>query len=264
MFEKLEERIVIEGEIVTLSNLHVGTGGDTRPNQIDNPVIKLPTGETYIPGSSIKGVLRCENDRLMNSISELLPNQELKVCDLEQSPEPCGQCVSCLLFGGKTASSIKVNDFISETKKTYKRDGVSISRKTRKAISGRKYDVEVAPRGTIYKGTIIIENPKFGKQQYAKLGGLLTLIHFFNNSNRALGGATSRGFGEAIILPKIIKSFKAQDYLDCTTGTVLLSFQNSPNQNRRLSWEYKCSENQLLKEIIEQWTLTLKEYKKSE
>lgn len=58
---KLIESIKITGQIKVLTGLHIGAGKDAvEIGGVDNPVVKNPiTGEPYIPGSSLKGKLRC-------------------------------------------------------------------------------------------------------------------------------------------------------------------------------------------------------------
>lgn len=50
---------LLKGKLVVQTGLHVGAGKDTiEIGGIDNPVIKTPQGDPYVPGSSIKGKLR--------------------------------------------------------------------------------------------------------------------------------------------------------------------------------------------------------------
>ena len=58
---KLLNSHLITGQIEVLTGLHIGAGKDAvEIGGVDNPVVKNPyTGEPYIPGSSLKGKLRC-------------------------------------------------------------------------------------------------------------------------------------------------------------------------------------------------------------
>ncbi|MDY6833111.1 MAG: type III-A CRISPR-associated RAMP protein Csm3 [Thermodesulfobacteriota bacterium] len=58
---KLITSYLITGQIEILTGLHIGASKDAvEIGGIDNPVVKNPyTGEPYIPGSSLKGKLRC-------------------------------------------------------------------------------------------------------------------------------------------------------------------------------------------------------------
>lgn len=220
MFERLEKRIIIEYKVITISDLHVGGHESTAPAAVDNPVIKDSRGYPIIPGSSLKGVLRSEMERLLRGL-------DIKACKPDSKPYPEGLCKSgkectvCLLFGGREyAGSIRIRDATATTQRTTLRDGVSIDRKSRKAAKGRYYDIEVVPSGVEFNGEIVIENPKLvatnpeSKEfEYAKLGAFLSLVRFFNVTGRSLGGAVSRGFGEVMLVPTRIREITAEDYM---------------------------------------------------
>lgn len=60
--EKLVKKIKIQTSITLITGLHIGGSSDNvEIGGIDNPVIKLATrgNEPYIPGSSLKGKMRC-------------------------------------------------------------------------------------------------------------------------------------------------------------------------------------------------------------
>jgi len=231
MFEKLESRIVLDYEVVVESDLHIGSGEMTGPGDVDLPVLKNPEGFPIIPGSSIKGVLRSEMQKLLNTLYE---GQKIKVnkANNEKLDEiPKADVHVAELFGGKVvingalmdvAGSIRIRDASANHKKTRVRDGVRIDLATRKASRGGKYTIEVVPKGTKFAGEIYIENPKLGESNYGKLGALLATVEFFNATTRTLGGATSRGYGQVKIVIRRIREFTAQDYLSGNTqGTEL-------------------------------------------
>ncbi len=207
MFRELENRAILHYRIVTRSDLHIGGHTTIEPAEVDNSVIKDTDGYPIIPGSSLKGVLRIEMERLLRSLG-------LKICDVNAGA--CNECAVCYLFGGKDlASSIRIRDAVANHKRTLIRDGVAIDRKARKARDGGKYDTEVVPKGTEFTGVATIENTTL-KEVYeqAKLGGLLSLIDFFNACCGTIGHASSRGFGEVDIEIERIQLITAQDYLD--------------------------------------------------
>ncbi len=50
---------ILKGELVVKTGLHIGAGKDViEIGGIDNPIVKTPTGDPYVPGSSLKGKLR--------------------------------------------------------------------------------------------------------------------------------------------------------------------------------------------------------------
>jgi CRISPR/Cas system CSM-associated protein Csm3 (group 7 of RAMP superfamily) len=208
MFEKLENRVILEYTIVAKSDLHVGGHSTIEPAEVDNPVIKNSEGYPIIPGSSLKGILRTETERLLRGL-------DVNVCNLFDRSKRggCNECAVCKLFGGKDlASSIRIKDSTALQKKTLIRDGVAIDRQKRKAKDGGKFDLEVVPKGTSFPGKLIIENTGLDAYEYSKLGAILSLFDFFNSCSGSIGHATSRGFGEVEINVDNFSLISARDY----------------------------------------------------
>ena len=207
-FDKLEKRIIIDYSIETLSDLRIGGHESTAPGEADQMVIRDGEGYPIIPGSSIKGILRSEMEKLLRSLG-------LEVCDAQKTHGGCGKCTVCFLFGGgRYAGSIRIRDARADTKRSTIRDGVGIDRKTRKAATGVKYNIEVIPRGIRFSGTTMIENPRLANLTYVKLDAFLTTVRFFNETLGAMGGATSRGFGQVQINIDKVREVTAHDYLE--------------------------------------------------
>ena len=60
--KQLEKKIKLQSKITVITGLHIGGNSDNvEIGGIDNPVIKLAFSDNkpYIPGSSIKGKMRC-------------------------------------------------------------------------------------------------------------------------------------------------------------------------------------------------------------
>lgn len=97
---KLCGRILISGELEAVTGLHIGgnaVGIDI--GGMDNPVIRNALdGQPYIPGSSLKGKLRCLLDRLYNGdrLDKQVAKQRIHMC---QSLEEYDTCPVCQLFG---------------------------------------------------------------------------------------------------------------------------------------------------------------------
>lgn len=99
-------RVFIEGEIKLLTGLHIGASKEIGEiGGMDNPVIKTAKGVPYIPGSSLKGKIRCllERRRGFNSKNNT------------GDPCGCGDCEICLLFGAhssenKTITRLAIRD----------------------------------------------------------------------------------------------------------------------------------------------------------
>mgnify|MGYP001172763306 CR=1 FL=1 len=210
VFEKLDNRAILEYTITTKSDLHVGGHSTIEPAEVDNPVIKNSEGYPIIPGSSLKGILRTETERLLRGLG-------VEVCDIfdRSSRGGCNKCSVCQLFGGKDlASSIRIKDSTALQKKTFIRDSVAIDRQKRKARDGGKFDLEVVPKGTLFSGKLVIENTGLKEYEYSKLGAILSLFDFFNSCSGSIGHATSRGFGEVEIDIKSFNVISAEDYFN--------------------------------------------------
>ncbi|PMQ01617.1 MAG: type III-A CRISPR-associated RAMP protein Csm3 [Dictyoglomus sp. NZ13-RE01] len=102
---KFKGKLFIEGDIILQTGLHIGGSKETGEiGGLDNPVIKTVKGVPYIPGSSLKGKIRCLLERTENIESK--KNGE---------PCSCGKCNICLLFGShssdkKTLSRLIIRD----------------------------------------------------------------------------------------------------------------------------------------------------------
>ena len=99
-FKELVERIVINGEIVTQTPLHIGSGEkDIDIMEVDRPIITDTLEQPYIPGSSIKGKVRSEAERIARQDGQF-------VCTPPIVNEMCGGnkktqgafCICCPYF----------------------------------------------------------------------------------------------------------------------------------------------------------------------
>ena len=65
VFEKLEKRMILDGVIEAVTPLHIGAGKpEMEIEEVDMPILRAPDRVPYIPGSSLKGKLRSELERL--------------------------------------------------------------------------------------------------------------------------------------------------------------------------------------------------------
>jgi CRISPR-associated protein Csm3 len=99
---KLIGKLILEGEMLCESGLHVGAGkGSLEIGGADNPVVKDSLGRPYVPGSSLRGRIRSllEQATGMAVPSELVfiskrKGQEVRI---HQSDRPDDEI--CILFG---------------------------------------------------------------------------------------------------------------------------------------------------------------------
>jgi CRISPR-associated protein Csm3 len=171
---------------------------------------RLPNGEVsevvYIPGSSLRGVVRAHAERLLRTLDEkhacyvveakkfCLRQKGLKE-DKESANHPYKEsCYACKLFGNtEIASRVQMSDLypaIDPLRET--RFGVAIDRITG-AVAVGPFDLEVVTDAR-FEGRIVLRNFTVG--QLGLLGAALLDIA---DGLVALGHAKSRGLGRVCI-----------------------------------------------------------------
>jgi CRISPR-associated protein Csm3 len=108
---KLVGKLILEGEMVCESGLHIGAGkGSMEIGGADNPVVKDSHGRPYVPGSTLRGRLRSLLEQATGAAipSELVyiskrKGQEVRI---HQSDRPDDEI--CLLFGRNPGRMEKV------------------------------------------------------------------------------------------------------------------------------------------------------------
>ena len=127
-------KIIIRAEMESKSPLRIGS--QNNDDLIDILVLKDKNGQSFIPGTSIAGVLRAELEAVYGS-------------------EPVNK-----LFGYEKdvsghQSLITVNDIVLKNTELVYRDGVSIDSLTGTAIKQHKFDYEAIERGA--RGELVLE-----------------------------------------------------------------------------------------------------------
>jgi len=246
-FETLTNRALIQYSVRTKSDLHIGGHATTAPGEVDLPVLKNPDGFPVIPGSSLKGVLRTELERLMKGAGIRDVCSFPRVCGkpekgVQQKSHNVGKddtysCPICQLFGGMNlAGSVRIHDATSSSRKTGIRDHVGIDRRTRKGVTSAKFDIETVPMGSFFSGSIVIENldlmSEDGQKSFesAKLGGFISLVNFFNVCSGRIGGAGSRGYGQVELIIEEIRILTADDYLKGNFNGTCYSLNDTDGQ----------------------------------
>lgn len=163
----------------------------------DLPLLRLPDGRPYVPGSSVKGVLRSAAERF-------LAGRGLRVCDILDNDARCGGrgregsvqyeelCWPCRLFGSPHwAGRLWAGDLVPDRAvPTVVRDGVAIDRGELKAADRLKYDYEVVPPGVVLRGEVRVDDSEPGD-----LGLVLALWDLVDQGLVTFGGGASRGLG---------------------------------------------------------------------
>ena len=231
---KLLGKIIIEGQLVCLTGLHIGASNENLEiGAVDSPVVRDPlTMEPYIPGSSLKGKLR---SLLEKAHPELEANRDggsgIKRHECESWEKGDGQpgapnCPLCRLFGstgkkdGKNyPSRLKVRDLKLTEKSREELENIdtgilftelkfenSIDRVTSAA---NPRNLERIPRGATFSFSIVydVEDTETVRDDLDNLQLALDLLQ-----DDALGGHGSRGYGHVKIELKDVSARKIEYY----------------------------------------------------
>ncbi len=197
---KLSAKIFIEGKIEVLTGLTIG-GSSTALDigGIDNPVIKKSNGEPYIPGSSLKGKIRClleraeGHDKITKTgiIAEIFGSSASESSDLGCTRVYFRDTLLDKAIASKMKN--KQEDF-SELEMNYtesKTENV-IDRLTSATVKGGLRSMERVPAGAKFDFEIVYN--VFGKQDIDNLRLLLKGMRLLEDDY--LGGSGSRGYGK--------------------------------------------------------------------
>jgi len=198
VFEKLEKRLILEGVIEAVTPLHIGAGKpEMEIEEVDMPILRAPDGVPYIPGSSLKGKLRSELEKIAKA-------KGLEVCTPPNVNDMCGAskrspqdlCIGCRVFGtaGRSlsvASKVKLRDAypLEPVEAMLERHGTAIDRSTGTVSRAALYKTEAVPAGTRFGFELVAENLEEDELRYLKAA-------LKSVEDSALGGASSRGFGK--------------------------------------------------------------------
>ena len=214
VFEKLEKRIVFSGTLEAATPLHIGSGRpEVEIGEVDMPILRDPSGQPYIPGSSFKGRTRAEAERIARE-------EGMDVCSPPDVNNMCGTikrrvedfCVCCRIFGTagriSVASKVKFRDSYPTKKieELLERTGTAIDRERGSVARGALYTIEAVPAGATFGLDIVAENLS---DEELKL--LLAALHSVEDS--ALGGSSTRGFGKVKINFEKVCERSAKYYL---------------------------------------------------
>lgn len=163
------DRFVVEYlfNFTLVSETPISIGGGNNVFGVDNPIVRL-NDKPYIPGSTLKGVLRSHAERFVRSI---YGDSEENVCNILSSEEEKRRkekednykpCIICEIFGGPTtASRIKIHnaEVINTSRRltdTIRR--VAIDRITNAQATGKLFDTEYLLSQIDMRWSLNIEN----------------------------------------------------------------------------------------------------------
>lgn len=199
------------------SSLIVSSGVPGFTEDVDNALIRDKDGKFFIPGSSIKGPLRAQAERIVR----LLAEKKDKACDPTDPNNPCSakikkkkerkeikiddiknsSCLICNTFGnGYLASRVFFTDIYDDTSQTKQIiENVAIDRFTGGSLEAAKFNVEVATAVNL-SGRIIMKNIE--KWQ---AGLLVFLMRDWMMGDIRIGFGKMKGYGRCKINLKKIK-----------------------------------------------------------
>jgi CRISPR-associated protein Csm3 len=245
-FWEFKNRYFVTAELVLTAPLHIGKGVSLEPGSTDLPVVKDNLSRPFIPGSSVKGVMRSEVERIARSLQSTFKFKP-PVCDPLTSPcinpekkrelaEQCEDdksfysaiwtesCVVCQLFGSPwLASRISFRDMSPLAGELFHpfevRDGVAIDRDTG-TVSGRaKFDYEVTVSGLRFHFEAMLENV-----EPWEVGLIYLVLQLWKRGELALGGKTTSGLGwgelRNIIITRVMKEMLLEYILEAKTEKV--------------------------------------------
>ena len=222
-WDRFESRLEITADLVAETALRVGKGGEAaEPTATDLPVLKDAMDRPYIPGSSLRGVLRSHVERIVRAL-ESTPKDGRGACNPVLEDEWCvssdqmsdwrdkargreggddwlakqvweHSCRVCRVFGSPwLASRVRITDLYPDGEaRTEVRDGVAIHRD--KETVQHKYDFETVPAGTRFRLIITAENLDEAERGLLWLG-----LRELERGHIHLGGFKGRGLGQVTL-----------------------------------------------------------------
>lgn len=229
MFAKMKNQFKLSLDLKVDSPLCIKSGDKgIDPSNVDDVCVKsYKNGEevVFIPGSSIKGVIRTQCEKIINIIAG-----DKKCCDILQDTNLCNKeeydkksatevyhsiCPACKMFGNtKLGGRIKFNDAypIDNNFKLGYRDGIGINRITGAAHKGAKYDYEVVEDASF---KVIITGDNYELYQ---LKLLLYALNDVNEGYVTFGSNGTRGNGKMLVenLSLTIRDYRKN--INCING----------------------------------------------
>ena len=228
MWDQFHNRWQFTGTMVANTAIRVGAGSESYdPLSTDLPVVRDERGQPYIPGSSLKGVLRARLEQLVRTLENppqgsgtksahlpwngrgacdpldhnrcCVPNEvaeHLRASDPNRWPQAVYQrsCRICRTFGSQwLAGKVSIPDLypVSEAEVSSElRDGVSIDRD--KGTVNNKFDFQVVSAGSTFVFNAYAENLD---PDHDEPGLLLIVLEELKSGMLRVGGFKSRGLG---------------------------------------------------------------------
>lgn len=231
MWDTFDSRLLFTAELVTKTGLRVGAGGrSAEPTASDLPVMKTADGKPFIPGSSLRGVLRSHIERIVRAFepdksgngkgacnplavsekegadfSACVTDGKVKAWREELRNRPNGDlvfaqrvwdnsCRVCRVFGSPwLASRVRISDLpCLNGAEAETRDAVAIDRE--KETVANKYDFEAVPVESRFGLEIVADNLDEAERGLLWLG-----IEELRRGQILVGGFKGRGLGRVAL-----------------------------------------------------------------
>ncbi|MBK9709824.1 MAG: hypothetical protein IPO81_00595 [Kouleothrix sp.] len=220
-------RYTFTGVLELTGALHIGSGGGGRigdTTQTDATVVRDSRGRPYIPGSSLRGVLRTAISQLAPQLGlgtiredDEIEKTQRRIDDEEERRRRGGQSalgeaeLQDLLDGALSpgerlfgtvfwASPLLIPDLHLLDQKELAgevRHGVGIDRDTGAAREAIKYDFEVLPRGARFAFFMRCDVPHFPTSFQQDWSRMLALgLRLLEQGELTIGGRVARGVGQ--------------------------------------------------------------------
>lgn len=212
VFEKLESRYRLKGELVAKTPIHVGSGREETFGGVDLPILTM-NGKPYVPGSSLKGVARSYAERVLRGIAPTHADDE---------EQPCVMCLVNQAFGTQMqASKVIFRDCVAEGSAKDYRTSIRINPKTKTAAEGALFSYEFVPAGACFPVEILAEN-----LSDVELGILCVGLRQLVEGHASVGGGKSRGLGGAELKISKVEAISPIHYLypDSEKGVEVLDW----------------------------------------
>lgn len=236
---ELHNRYCFEGTLKLETPLRLSSGRAS--DATDAPLMRNRAGTPYIPGSSLRGAIRSEMERLLAAAGTSAGLRSCTLFTRDDSDEACisvnrrkqetvnnnsdeetarqfvGQhlCDVCKLFGSTVyASRLVIEDVYPREQgnlqdKSMIRDGVGIDRDTGTARENVKFDYEVLETGPVFMLRMQVENVTDTDRQ------LLNLVLGLLKQGMYVGGKRAAGLGKIRLdtWPVSVKGFESAEDL---------------------------------------------------
>jgi CRISPR-associated RAMP protein (TIGR02581 family) len=202
--------------LTTTGPVLVRSGHATLSGPNMTPVLTHRDGElqVYLPGSSLKGVIRSHLEKVGRTLADgvvcnpfdgtgdrapfcgaVLQKRKDNQEDITSEVAYHDSCPICRLFGStQFIGRVSLNDaYLTEWpghNPTETRDGVGIDRLTGGASGGAKFDMEVVSAGVEFATDVYVRNFEIWQ-----LGLLMLVVNDFQDGLVRVGSGTSRGLG---------------------------------------------------------------------